>query len=268
MPETTRTIAVNGGQFQIELRQGGNGPPLVYLHGAGGLRGWPVYLEELSKRFTVYAPLHPGWGQSTGMEHLDNDIRDLAFFYLDFLDAVGLERAHFVGHSLGGMVALEIAAMDRSYVDKLILVNSAGLWLDEAPIKDLFTTPLPELFPFIFHDPEGPVAKAYAPPEELKAAQEAYLIRYQSLGAAGKYLWPIPDHGTSRRLHRITAPTLILWGESDGLIPLPYAEALRKGIKGARVEVLKEAAHMTLDEQPEKAVELITAFLNGKRNGN
>ncbi len=266
MPETTRTVAVNGGRFQIELRQGGNGPPLVYLHGAGGLRGWPVYLEELSKHFTVYAPLHPGWGKSTGIEELDDDVRDLAFFSLDFLDAVGLERAHFVGHSLGGMVALEIAAMDRSYVDRLILVNSVGLWLDEAPIKDLFVATQDQLFDYLFHDPEGPAAKAYAPPEELKAAQEAYLIRYQSLAAAGKFLWPIPDHGTSRRLHRITAPTLILWGESDGLIPVQYAEALRKAIKGAKVEVLKEAGHMTLDEQPEKAVKLITAFLNGKQN--
>ncbi|MGI8549810.1 MAG: alpha/beta fold hydrolase, partial [Dehalococcoidia bacterium] len=228
MVAAATTVPVRNGRFQIELHKEGNGPALVYLHGSGGLQGWPEYLRRLAERFTVYAPLHPGWGQSTGLEQLDDDIRDLAFFYLDFLDAAGIERAHLVGHSLGGMLAAEIAAMDRSYVDRLVLVDAAGLWLDEAPIPDFFVMTPGQLAKALYHDPERIAAQQAAThPASEEAAGEMLLQRYQSLAAAGKFLWPIPDQGTNKRLHRIIAPTLILWGASDRLAPPVYAEAFQ-----------------------------------------
>ena len=96
-----RTVAVRNGLFNIKLRSDGSGAPLLYLHGAGGLRGWEPYLAELATSFTVYAPAHPGFESSSGLEHID-DIIDLEIFYNDFLDALGIESAHVVGHSMGG----------------------------------------------------------------------------------------------------------------------------------------------------------------------
>lgn len=263
MAEKISQVPVRGGRFSVELRQDGSGPPLVFLHGAGGLPGWPPFLARLAEQYTVYAPSHPGWGGSTGIEELNDDIRDLAFFYLDFFDALGLDRAHVIGHSLGGMLAAEIAAMDRSYLDRLVLVCPAGLWLEDNPMPDLFVMEPHEFFSKGFHDPEGPAAQARKPPEEFEAAKEAFLARYQALAAAGKFLWPIPDQGTARRLHRVTVPTLIIWGQSDGFIPVGYGAAFQKAIPGARLEIVKEAGHFVLDEQTDAVCELVTEFLNG-----
>ncbi len=101
-------------------------------------------------------------------------------------------------------------------------------------------------------------------PTDDAALKEAYLARYQALAAAGKFAWPIPDHGTARRLHRLTMPTLILWGRADGLIPLPYGEAYQRAIPGSRLEVLHGSAHFPLEEETDAALAILSAFLDGQ----
>lgn len=262
MPASTRMVPVQDGRFQVELRQEGSGPPLVFLHGSGGLQGWPDYLHRLAETFTVYAPLHPGWGASTGLEELDDDIRDLAFFYLDFLDAAGIERVHFAGHSLGGMLAAEIAAMDRSYVDRLVLIDAAGLWLDAVPIPDFFVMTPSQLAKALYADPEGAMAQQAAQrPQSPEAAGEAILQRYQSLSAAGKFLWPIPDQGTGKRLHRITAPVLLIWGASDQLVPPTYAAEFQRAIPGAELCLIEGAGHLPMVEQEDAFLRAVMDFL-------
>jgi len=116
----------------------------------------------------------------------------------------------------------------------------------------------------VFHDPTGPAASSRAVSlEDMEALQNAYLHRYQSFGAASRFLWPIPDQGTVNRLHRVTMPTLLLWGESDRLIPLDYGKVMQEALPDARLEVLAEAGHMTLEEQTDPAVKIITDFLTG-----
>jgi pimeloyl-ACP methyl ester carboxylesterase len=211
-----RLVSIRGGKFTAELHQAGSGEPLLFLHGSGGpLRG--SYLDLLAERFTVYAPVHPGYGESEGFEHID-DIIDQALYYHDFMDELGLASAHVVGHSLGGMLAAEIAALCSHRVRRLVLSN---------------------------------------------AVIEAMYTRIQSFTAAGKFLWPIPDRGLSRRIHRILAPTLIIWGESDGLVPPVYAEDFRSNIKDSRVVIMKEAAHMPMIEKPDEWASLVSEFLQG-----
>ena len=86
---------------RIQLLRGGQGPPLVFLHGAAGGGMWLPFLEGLARRFSVYAPAHPGFGRSEDPEWLDA-IDDLVHFYLDFLDDLGSSKVHLVGLSLGG----------------------------------------------------------------------------------------------------------------------------------------------------------------------
>jgi pimeloyl-ACP methyl ester carboxylesterase len=88
--------------------------------------------------------------------------------------------------------------------------------------------------------------------------------RVQSLAAAGKFMWPIPDKGLKRRVHRIHSPTLIIWGQYDGLVPPSYAEDYRSNIRDSRVEVLKESAHYPMFEQREEFVALVTEHLSAK----
>ena len=256
----TRVISVRDGMFRAQLSEGGSGEPLLFLHGSGGLHEGE-YLNQLSQRFTVYAPLHPGFGPSEGIEHIE-DIIDFALYYHDFMDELGIDSAHILGHSLGGMLAAELAALCPHRVRRLVLANPVGFWRDEDPVLDFISLPPDQLIPYIVHDPESEAVKeAFPTPESQDAMVEALFQRTQALTTAGKFLWPIPDKGLKRRIHRIQAPTLIVWGESDRLVPPSYAEDFRSRIKDSRVVILKECAHMPMLEKRDDFVALVTEFL-------
>ena len=257
-----QTVAVRHGMFETKVRTDGSGDPLLFLHGAGGLRGWDPFLVELAKTFTVYAPSHPGFETSTGIEHVD-DIIDLVVYYNDLLDALGLEAAYVVGHSMGGMLGAEFAALSPQRTRKLVLANAVGLWIDEHPVADFFAMTQDQLAIALWHDPESDVAKAMmAIPEDEQAQLQAFLLRQQHLATAGKFLWPIPDKGLKKRIHRVKAPTLILWGQSDGLVPVVYAEAFQKQIPGSQVSILPQCGHMPMYEDPAGFVSTVSAFLH------
>src|SRR5579872_2127931 len=115
-----RTISLRGGEFNVKYYQAGSGEHLVFLHSAGGLPAFTTELEALSERLTVTAPLLPGFG-SDGEEHLHEEVQKLVFWGWDVLDALGMERPLLAGHSLGGMLAAEMAATEPRRVKKLVL---------------------------------------------------------------------------------------------------------------------------------------------------
>jgi pimeloyl-ACP methyl ester carboxylesterase len=155
MPETIN-LELRGGDFQAEVVRGGSGPPLLYLHGAIGQKGWSPFLERLARQFTVYAPYMPGYGNSGGLEHLE-DLHDLIIYHFALLDALDVPRAHIVGHSLGGMIAAEMAAMAPGVVDRLVLASPAGLWRDEDPVADLLALNADELLERLTATPDGAI---------------------------------------------------------------------------------------------------------------
>ena len=122
---TERMVPVRGGMFNVQVAEGGSGDALIYLHGAGGYVGWPDFLDRLAEDYHVYAPAHPGVAKSTGLNHLD-DLWDLVQFFEEFLDALGIERCHLIGHSYGGFCAAELAAHRPDRISRLVLVNSLG----------------------------------------------------------------------------------------------------------------------------------------------
>lgn len=257
-----KTVSVRNGMFNIKLRTEGSGDPLLFLHSAGGLRGWDPFLAELAKSFTVYAPSHPGFESSSGLDEID-DIIDLVVYYNDFLDAIGLESTHVVGHSLGGMFAAELAALSPQRVRKLVLVNAVGLWIDAHPVADFFAMTPAELAVALWHNPESDAAKAmFAIAENEQEQLEAFLLRSQHLATAGKFMWPIPDKGLKKRIHRISAPTHIIWGQSDGLAPVVYAQEFQKRIPGSQVSILPGCAHLPMYEDPEGFVQIVSRFLS------
>jgi pimeloyl-ACP methyl ester carboxylesterase len=255
------TVSVRRGLFQTCMRSAGSGDPLLFLHSADGLRGWPPFLEELAQTFRVIAPEHPGFGRSEGLEHLD-DVVDLALYYTEFIDAVGLDQPYVVGHSLGGMIGAEVAAIAPDLVSKLVLIAPLGLWLDEHPVLDFFASTPEELATALFHDPDSAVAKEMMTlPTDADAQLETILERTKNLSAAGKFLWPIPDKGLKKRLHRISAPTQLLWGAADRLVPPVYGEEFLKRIERSRLTIFKGASHMLPFEKADEFVEVVTDFL-------
>src|SRR5271156_2539887 len=252
------------GRFSVEMEVTGTGEPLLFIHGAGGLTGADPFLEDLGRSFKVYAPHLPGYGESTGAEHID-DVIDAALFYHELMDELKIPGAHLVGHSMGGMLAAEVAALDSRGAKKLVLVGSAGFWLEDNPIPDLFATDLDDLPAMLFHDPKSPLAQMMLamPWDDQELLADMYVERVKRLSMASKFLWPIPDRGLKKRAYRIAAPTLVLWGASDRLIPTVYAGEFTRHIKNARVQTIENAGHMLPYEQHEAFCTAVRTFLKG-----
>ena len=255
-------VAVRGGVFDVEVWDAGEGDPVLYMHGEGRPT-WTEYHDALAEKSHLIAPLHPGYGGSTGTEQLQ-DLPDLIYYYLDFLDQLGLRDLPLIGHGLGGMIAAELAAVQPERFTKLILISPMGLWLQGDPVEDFFAVPPARLAELLYHDLDSAPARAAADvPTEGDALIEYHVERAKSMATAAKYLWPIPNRGLAKRTHRIAAPTLIVWGASDRIASPAYAEAFRERINGSRVQIVERAGHLPHEEQPDRLAELSLAFLAG-----
>jgi pimeloyl-ACP methyl ester carboxylesterase len=254
--------------LQVETRRGikcrvrelGRGDPLVYLLGAGGLLPEEPVLDALAERHHVFAPTWPGFGDEEGEERLE-DMLDFALHGWDVVEALGLERPHLVGHSMGGMIAAEMACIVNHEVPKLTLLAPVGLWLDEHPIPDLFATPPWELPALLFADPEAGAKLLTA---GLDFGNDEALTTFmvgnaRRLGTAGKILFPIPNRRLSKRLYRLTAKTHLVWGCEDKLVPPVYAGRWQELIPGARLTWIEGAGHMLPVEQPAAVARAIGA---------
>jgi pimeloyl-ACP methyl ester carboxylesterase len=254
----------------IETRRGarcrvleaGSGPPVVFLHGAGGLLADNPFLDRLAVRYHVFAPELPGYGESTGEELLE-DMLDFTLHGWDVVSALGLTRPHLIGHSMGGMIAAEMAAVAPRDVDRLVLVAAAGLWLEEHPIPDIFALLPGELVELLFQDAAKgqTLLTGGVDFSDMEAFKAFYLGQQRRLAMAGKILFPIPNRRVSKRLYRVTAPTLVLWGEADRLIVPAYARQWARLIPGATVQMIPDAGHMLPYEQPEAFVSAVSRFL-------
>jgi pimeloyl-ACP methyl ester carboxylesterase len=255
MPHTEEMITVNGTQIRL-LRGGKNGaPPLVFLHGAGGHTGWMGFLDALAEDFAVFAPEHPGFGRSDDPPWLD-EIGDLAFFYLDFIEALGLDRIHLVGTSLGGWIAAELAVRNQTRLASLTLVGAVGILADGKPIDDIFRMSVEENLRRFYADPERAARRlrdmanidmTIATKNRLTVSRLAYRPRFHNPALA-------------KWLHRITVPSLLVYGDKDGLVPLRFGEAYHAAIPGSRLVVLENAGHAPFDERKDAFLDAFRAF--------
>lgn len=132
------------------------------------------------------------------------------------------------------MLAAELAAVQPERFSHLVLIDAFGLWLRDCPTLDFFA----------------------ASPSDLSHA-----LYFDQESSAAKYLWPLPNRGLDRRLHRISMPTLVVWGEQDGVMSPRYGEALQAGIPGARLEIVPRAGHLPHAEQAAAVAAITQAFL-------
>jgi pimeloyl-ACP methyl ester carboxylesterase len=242
----------------VRYLQGGAGPALVFLHGAGGVTTDDPLLAELAKAHIVYAPLIPGYGDSEECPEI-RDMLDFTLHSWDVVEALGLKDPILVGHSMGGMIAAEMAAVAPNDVSRLALIAPAGLWDDEHPIADLFATLPFEMPELLFHDAVAGAAMMTAGRDvtDPNFLQTYLVANARQLGMAGRILFPIPERGLQQRLYRIKARTVIVWGDSDRLIPPVYAHGFKKGVAGAELVSIPEAGHMITLEKPGLVAEAI-----------
>jgi pimeloyl-ACP methyl ester carboxylesterase len=248
---------------------GAGAESVVYLHSAQGETPGLPLLETLAESFDTVAPVFPGFGESEGIESID-DIEDAVFHLLDVFDSLGLSAPVIVGLSLGGWMAAEIATRYPERVGRLVLVNPAGLYIPGAEIKEIFGRNLDELATELFFDQAHPVAALMHQMASLSMATLSGDVPFemlkpiiQSQAATAKLGWDPYLHNPKlqKRLYRVTAPTLVVHGEADGLIPRAHAEAYAAGIAGARLVDVPEAGHMLSLEKPDQLTALVKAFV-------
>ncbi len=267
------TFTVQVRDTPVEIWQAGTGAPVIYLHGIFDLHSaqaepFPFH-QQLAARFAVTAPAHPGCGATGGVAAV-TEIEDLAFHYLDLLDALGIARANVVGFCLGGWIAAELAVRNPERVNRLVLIDAPGLRVPGALIGDLFMMCQPrdgvvmrELRALLFRDPDAPDGLAVVPDHRVSTPDE--VRRYKSLSLAARVGWEPPYLHNPKllgRLHRITSPTLVLWGAHDRLVPPAHGHAYATHIPRAALQLLPNAGHSPILEQPATTVERLAAFLD------
>ncbi len=250
-------------RIETEVESGGRGAPLVYLHGPWGLAPDRDFIARLADRHTVHAPKFPGTsGQDAEAIHRIDGWLDLIVYHGELFDRLALEPVVLAGHSFGGMLACEIAAAMPDRVRRLILIDPVGLWRDDLPVKNWMILPPADLRAALFADPDGsPAQKFFGLPEETAARIEMQAGRIWSQACTGKFVWPIPDKGLDNRIHRIAAPTLIVWGKADGIVAAAYADEFARRIAKSRVEIVERAGHLPHLEQAERVARAIGDFL-------
>jgi pimeloyl-ACP methyl ester carboxylesterase len=250
-------VELRDGRFKIRVQTAGEGEPLVALHGATGLTWFPM-LDTLARTYRVIAPEHPGAGESQGLEHVE-DLWDLVLYYNELFDRLGLGRVSLLGSSFGGMVAAEIAATNPERVDRLVLIAPMGLWRDDHPVPDISGVHPRTIPSLLWADPTGPVPTSIPPVD--RSDPEALLRQSLTTASILQFTWPLPDKGLRKRLYRIHAPTLIVWGRCDRMVDAAYADDFAAAINGAEVVMIDNAGHLPHLEQQTDAEQAIAAFL-------
>ncbi len=246
-----QVIDVRG--LQIKVQQAGSGAPLLFLHGAGG-RNWTALHRRLSSDFRVISPEHPGFGRSPIPEWM-NSVGDLAFFYLDLMEAMDLKGVHLAGHSLGGWTAGEIAIRNTSRLATLTLMAPAGVAVPEAPFGDIFRWSSEQATRAQFFN-QALAEKRLAAPADLDLA-------LHNKAAVARLAWSprLSNPQLPFWLHRIDKPTLFVWGREDRIIPFACAQPWRARVPQSQLVTLDECGHAIHNEKPDEAADAIISFL-------
>ena len=246
--------------FDLELWEGGDGPPLLFLHGAGGFRAEDPFVGLLSRQRRVMAPSHPGFGGSVLPDWLDRP-DDVAILYLELLAQLGHAQVDVIGCSLGGWIAAELASLVPERFRRLVLVGPVGVKLgsrDTLDIPDIFAMPAASVEKLLYHDPD----RHRADPSKQSDEQLATMLRNRETTALLAWEPYMHNPKLRHRLHRVRCPALLLRGESDGLISAAYLEGYARLFPDARIATIAAAGHVPQIEQPAAFAETVLAFLN------
>ena len=244
-------VELNG--CKVRLRRAGKGPVLLFLHGASGMPVILPCLQKLAERFDVVVPEHPGYGQSDEPEWLEN-IHDMAYFYLDFLDRLDLKDVLLVGNSMGGWIALEIAVRSTARIKSMVVVSPAGVKAAGVLPADTFLMSPEEQVRALVYDQKVAQARLAEP-----VTPEALELGLKNRHTTARLAWEprFHDPHLPKWLHRIDVPVTIVWGEQDRILPVGFANEFKKLIKNSKLEIIPQCGHLPHAEKPDQFVEIV-----------
>jgi pimeloyl-ACP methyl ester carboxylesterase len=255
-PQTT-TVEVNG--FPCRVWTKGSGPKLGFLAGFGGLPRWVPFLDELARTRTVIVPSLPGYPGATGHTMLDTHL-DWVLAVRQIIDKTGLAGADLLGASVGGAFAAEMAAIFPGHVRKLALIAPFGLFEEAEPAADPWAQRKDNVAALMCADAANWDALV-APPEGANSIEWPIEMTRAS-EAAARAFWPLGNTKLEKRLPLIEAPTLVVWGEADKVLPPSYAKKFAAGINGSTaVQMIAGAGHLAYLDQPQAVAKAVLAHL-------
>jgi len=226
----------------------------LILHGGAGPQSVAGIAAMLSTSDTVVTPTHPGFGGTPRLAGLDT-MSGLAVHYADLLADQDLTDVTVIGNSIGGWIAAELALLHSPRVTRVVLVDAAGLRIDADPVADFFGLTMDQVADLSYVNPDG----FRIDPSTFNDAQKAVFAgnRAALLAYGGTAM---ADPTLLDRLPGITAPTLVVWGAADRMIPPAHGRAYADAIAGARLEIIPDAGHLPQLESPDHLVKLIREF--------
>ena len=257
MPVTKTKVA----DVELELFDSaqGSGRPILFLHGGGGFNDRQPFVAPLSEKRRLVVPSHPGFGKSALPDWLDS-VDDIAHLYLELMDVLKFDRVDLVGCSIGGWIAAEMATKSPERFSRLVLAGPVGVKVgppDKLDIPDIFAKPEAEVQKLTYHDPER------MKPDTSKMSDDELAAMFRARETLALLTWEPWMHNPKlkRRLHRVTAPTLFIRGESDGLVSQSYLDAYAGLLPNASTQTIKDAGHVPQLEQPAAFTAAVLKFL-------
>ena len=254
----TLTVDING--FATRVWRKGSGPKLGYLAGFGGLPRWMPFLDELAKSRTVIVPSVPGFpGGDRGHSILDTHL-DWMLAMRQLLEKAGLDGADIAGSSVGASLAADVAALWPASVRKLTLIAPFGLFDEKDPPTDPWAQRADQVPGLLCANPE--IYKSMKAAPEGANSIEWPIEQVRASEAAARIFWPLGNTRIEKRLGLIQAPTLLLWGEHDRIMPRSYADTFAKGIAGpTTIKTIGGAGHLAELDKPTETARAILEFL-------
>ena len=256
--------------------QGDQGAPVILIHGLGVSADiWMHNIEALAQRYRVYVPDVIGFGK-TDKPDTEYTAALFATFINDFMSALNIEKPTLIGNSLGGGIALQYTLLYPDKVDKLVLVDSAGLGIDASLPLRLVSLPLVgelvtrpsrfEAYLFFREAVDDPAVltkefvdiyhEIHAMPGNQKSLLRVIRSILSFKGGKREVLGPVINN-----LHRITQPTLVLWGDHDKILPMKHAYVAKEKMPNAQLHIFENCGHMPQYEKPEEFNRMILEFL-------
>ena len=245
----------------LEIWREGDGPTVGYLHGMVCAPGRQPFVPELAGRgFRVVAPSLPGYSRTSPSADIRN-IHDWVFALSEIIDVAGLAGAPMVASSTGAMLALELAAVRPEAFSSLVLVAPLGLWREDRPVADPFSTTLSGQRALLTKDPAA-TALFFEDSASGDLLVDATIQRYTARTATASLVWPIPEFGLAERIHRVSCPVTLVWGSDDQIIDPSYADVFVSQVRDVRGRhVVNGAGHLAEWDDPRAVASLAAAAI-------